>query len=107
MWRPSGPTSVIRCIYDLPLKSYWTVIACEREAADAPNRMHQAREPEPNLSRPARPRIAADLRGRSRYGLLTPFRTLLGPAAWARATSPVPRSNYTAPPHHARPTMNW
>src|SRR3546814_5050185 len=69
----SDLTSVIRCIYDLPLKSYWTVIACEREAADAPNRMHQAREPEPNLRRPARPRIAADLRGRSRYGLLTPL----------------------------------
>src|SRR3546814_16050923 len=82
----SDLTSVIRCIYDLPLKSYWTVIACEREAADAPNRMHQAREPEPNLRRPARPRIAADLRGRSRYGLLTPFRRQLGPAVRVRAT---------------------
>src|SRR3546814_13571989 len=86
MWRPSGPTSVIRCIYDLPLKSYWTVIACESEAADAPNRMHQAREPEPNLRRPARPRIAADFRGRSRYGLLTPFRRLLRPSVHVLAT---------------------
>src|SRR3546814_3518775 len=88
--------SMIRWIYDLPLKSYWTVMACEREAADAPNRMYQALEPEPNLRRPARPRIAADLRGRSRYGLLTPFRRLLGPAVRVRATRQDAGSNSRA-----------